>query len=71
MAILFLVADRNTGWMDKIADRMVQRIVHTHNGEQNITIQLVLDGKVITQTVVRNVNAQARATGVHPMAAYM
>jgi hypothetical protein len=66
-----LPLDRNTGWMDKIADRLFQRIVSAQSGSQNITIQLVLDGKVITQTVVRNVNAQARATGVHPMAAYM
>lgn len=66
-----LPLDRNTGWMDKIADRLFRRIVSAQSGSQNITIQLVLDGKVITQTVVRNVNAQARATGVHPMAAYM
>lgn len=67
-----LPLDRNTWWMDKIADRVAFRVAGIgQGGAQNITIQLVLDGKVITSTVVRNVNAQARATGHHPFANYI
>lgn len=66
-----LPLDRNTWWMDKIAERVVQRFAGGNGGEQNITIQLVLDGKIVTQTVVRNINAQARSTGKNPLAAYL
>lgn len=67
-----LPLDRNTGWMDKIAQRVVDRM----GGEKTdrpveITVQVPLDGKVIGQTVVRWANGQARATGTHPMAAYI
>lgn len=64
-----LPLDRNTWWMDKIADRVALKVVGSQGGEQNIVVQLVLDGKVITQTVIRNVNGQARATGRNPLAA--
>lgn len=66
-----LPLDRNTWWMDKIADRVALRVVTNQAGSQDIVINLVLDGKVITKTVVRNVNAQARATGKHPFASYI
>lgn len=66
-----LPLDRNTGWMDKIADRVALRVTATQSGPQEITINLVLDGKVISKTVVNHVNAQARATGTHPFAAYI
>lgn len=65
-----LPLDRNTEWMDGLADKVAAR-VGGGSADRNITVNLVLDGKVITSTVVRNVNAQARATGVHPMAAYI
>ena len=38
---------------------------------QNITVNLVLDGKIVTSTVVRNINSQARATGHNPLSAYL
>lgn len=66
-----LPLDSHTGWMDKIADRVALRVMNGQSGDANITIQLVLDGKIITQTVVRNINAQARATGHNPLAATM
>lgn len=66
-----LPLDRNTGWMDKIADRVATRISSGSSGEQSLVIYLELDGKVITKTVVRNINAQAKATGKNPLAACM
>lgn len=66
-----LPLDRNTGWMDKIADRVANRISSGNGGEQNLVIYLTLDGKVVTKTVIRNINAQAKATGKNPLAAYM
>lgn len=66
-----LPLDSHTGWMDDIADRVAQRVSGGQSAAQDITVQLVLDGKIITQTVVRNVNAQARATGINPLAATM
>lgn len=66
-----LPLDRNTGWMDKIADRVAVRVSSGGTGEQNLTIYLTLDGKVITKTVVRNINDQAKATGKNPLAAYV
>lgn len=67
-----LPLDRNTWWMDKIADRVALRVVGGGTGgEQSITVNLVVDGKILASTVVRHVNAQARATGRNPLAAYM
>ena len=67
-----LPLDRNTWWMDDIADRVVNRIgVPTASTDRPIQVNLVVDGKVLANTVVRNVNAQARATGKNPLAAYI
>jgi len=66
-----LPLDRHTGWMDKIADRVALRVVTSQTGGQDLTINLILDGKVVTKTVVKNINAQARATGQNPLAAYL
>ena len=66
-----LPLDRNTGWMDKIADRVVSRISTGSASEQNLVVYLMLDGKVVTKTVIRNINAQAKATGKNPLAAYI
>lgn len=70
-----LPLDRNTWWMDKIAQRVADR-VRGGNGDGDtrpieITVQVPLDGKIIGQSVVRWANGQARATGTHPMAAYI
>lgn len=67
-----LPLERNTWWMDKIADRVALRVNGgSQAGDQNITINLVVDGKKVASTVVRHVNAEARATGRHPFAAYI
>ena len=56
-----LPLDTNTGWMDKIADRVAARV--STGGDGTITVQLVLDGKVLTQTVIKGLRQQARAAG--------
>ena len=67
-----LPLDRHTWWMNDIADRVVSRLPGGYSGgEQTITVNLIVDGKVLASTVVRHVNAQARATGVNPLAAYI
>lgn len=66
-----LPLDRHTWWMDDIADRVALRVTGGGGGDQSITVNLVLDGKIVTSTVVRNINAQARATGRNPLAAHM
>ncbi len=66
-----LPLDRNTGWMDKIADKVALRVTGGQSDNQTITINLVVDGKILASTVVRNINAQAKATGKNPLAAYM
>ena len=67
-----LPLDRHTWWMNDIADRVVSRLPGGYSGgEQPITVNLIVDGKVLASTVVRHVNAQARATGVNPLAAYI
>lgn len=67
-----LPLDRNTWWMDKIADRVALKVTGgAQNNDQNITVNLVLDGKIVASTVVRHVNAQAKATGRNPLASYI
>ena len=67
-----LPLDRHTWWMDTIADKVVDRLPGAAaGGEQTITVNLVADGKTLASTVVRHVNAQARATGRNPLAAYI
>lgn len=65
-----LPLDRNTGWMDTLAERVAQRISSSGNNRP-IVVQVTLDGRVVGQSVVDFVNGQARATGRHPMAAYL
>lgn len=56
-----LPLDRNTEWMDRIADRVVSRL--GTSGDVNATINLVVDGRVLVKYVVQGLRAQARAGG--------
>ena len=56
-----LPLDRNTEWMDRIADRVVSRL--GTGGDVNATINLVVDGRVLVKYVVQGLRAQARAGG--------
>ena len=66
-----LPLDRHTGWMDDIADRVAARIGGVGTQEQQITVNVPLDGKILASTVVRVINGQARATGHNPLSAWI
>lgn len=56
-----LPLDSNTGWMDKIADRVVSRLGTGNDGP--VTINLILDGKTLTSYVIQSLRRQARGSG--------
>lgn len=56
-----LPLERHTGWMDLIADKVVQRI--GDGGDVNVTIPIYLDGKLLTTEVIRRLRSQARRDG--------
>ena len=56
-----LPLDRNTEWMDRIADRVVSRL--GTGGDVNATINLMVDGRVLVKYVIQGLRAQARAGG--------
>lgn len=56
-----LPLDRNTGWMDEIADRVVSRLGTGNDGP--VTINLILDGKTLTSYVIQSLRRQARGSG--------
>lgn len=64
--------ENNTGWMDALARRIAAQMGSTTSGGgQTITVQCLLDGRIVAENTVQYVNQQARRTGVHPMAAYL
>lgn len=65
--------ENNTGWMDTLARRIVAQSGggNTSGGAQVITVQCVLDGKIVAENTVRYINSEARRTGVSPVAAYL
>lgn len=56
-----LPLDSNTGWMDKIADRVVSRLGTWNDGP--VTINLILDGRTLTSYVIQSLRRQARGAG--------
>lgn len=56
-----LPLDRNTGWMDDIADRVAARV--GEGGDTNATIYLQIDGKTLVKYVINGLRSQARAGG--------
>lgn len=65
-----LPLDRNTGWMDNLADKVAQKVSGGSGGNQTITVYVTLDGKVVGKSVVNYAIGEARATGQLPWAAY-
>lgn len=55
-----LPLDSNTGWMDRIADRVAARV---GGGAWTVNVPVELDGKVITTVVAKNLRQQERANG--------
>ena len=65
--------ERNTGWMDQLAQRIVRQSggATPGGGGQSVTVYCVLDGKVIAQNTIQYINGKARTTGVNPLSAYL
>ncbi len=65
--------ENNTGWMDVLARRIAAQVGtgNASGGPQVITVQCVLDGRVVAENTVRYINSEARRTGVSPVAAYL
>ena len=53
--------------IDKFADKIVSGVMSNNNNNQDLTVNLLLDGKIVTATVVKNINNQTRLTGVSPL----
>lgn len=58
-----LPLEGNTGWMDKIAERVVSMLSNENGGDINATIFLTLDGEVLNRTVIKGLRKYARANG--------
>lgn len=56
-----LPLDTNTGWMDVLANRIAQSLNVDGDGDINATINVVLDGDVITSYVMRGLRRRSRA----------
>lgn len=56
-----LPLERNTGWMDMIAERVVAALGGRESADVNVTIPVTLDGKVLTEVVAKGLRQRARA----------
>ena len=66
-----LPLDRNTGWMDSLAEKVAQRVTSGGaGGTQSVTVYVTLDGKVVGKSVVNYAIGEAKSTGQLPWAAY-
>lgn len=59
-----LPLDRNTGWMDELAQRLYVLITNTAgSSEETIRVPVSLDGELLTEVVARRLRNRQRATG--------
>lgn len=58
-----LPLERNTGWMDMVAQKVVNLLRGQTGGDYNLTIPVTLDGDVITRIVIRGLREYARSNG--------
>lgn len=58
-----LPLERNTGWMDMIAQRVVSLLGDQNGGDINATIYLTLDGEILNRVVIKGLRKYARANG--------
>lgn len=58
-----LPLDRNTEWMDQIAERVASLLGFQSGGDVNVTIPVSLDGNIVTEIVLRKLRQRARTTG--------
>lgn len=55
-----LPLDSNTGWMDVLADR-ISSTLSSQGGDVHATINLIVDGDVVTTKVIRNLRQRSRS----------
>ena len=58
-----LPLERNTGWMDMVAQKVVNLLGSQTGGDYNLTIPVTLDGDVITRIVIRGLREYTRSNG--------
>lgn len=56
-----LPLDSNDGWKDEIAQRIAMILQGSNGGDVNATINLLLDGDILTAYVIKNIRKRARA----------
>ena len=56
-----LPLDTNTGWMDVLANRIAQSLNISSGSDGNITVNVLLDGDLITSYVIRGIRRSTRA----------
>lgn len=61
-----LPLESNTWWMDALAEKTADAVAKGSNQEQDMTINLVVDGNVLATTTVNTLRRQARA-GLNPL----
>ena len=59
--------ESNTGWMDTLADMAAARMGGQGGSGQPIRVQVILDGKVVAESTVRQLRNQARGRN-YPLA---
>ncbi len=63
-----LPLDRNTGWMDRLAEVLAQQLeTRGAAGGGETVVEVYVGGERLARQVVREVNAQTRRTGVCPI----
>ena len=62
LSTLWEQLDKN---FDKLTDNLVNSL--SKGNDKDLTVNLLLDGKVVTATVVKNINQQTRLNGKSPL----
>ena len=58
--------ERNTGWMDKVADKVSTKVTGG-GGNQPVILQIFLGKRKLTEYVIEDINQITRSTGVCPI----
>lgn len=58
-----LPLDRNTWWMDELAQRVASLLQNGNGGDFTVRIPVSLDGRIITEVVANNLRSRQRAMG--------
>jgi hypothetical protein len=61
-----LPLESNTGWMDRLADRVAARVDGGAGSGAPIVVKVELDGRVVAESTIREWRSQARQ-GRHPL----